>query len=400
MSWTEQIVAVLPTGAGKSLLFMLLCTLPDAGVTVLVVPLVPLYGDMLRRLRELKINYLDSTAVHARDRLVYLLGRLKQTTRQEEPDEGVMLDLFYTSVGKAKERVNNYRKKLQGLIASVKERADESFPDEKILIKVIETLMDENKTVSSLCKKASDFRLTDDARTLVRSARSDQTGLWRYVCHFIGRLGAWLKAARFIFEHAADFADILSSPLTKIVPFEDCGTLRPPPEMWELDTLLSRTLSPTFDVSKDRLDLLFGSGAFAAGSAQLRKCHERGWRLKVHAEASMARFFYKGNRQFVNGERYIGCSKPSCVCCDLYMELLPGTFERRPCHGNAWTQWRLPGLSVPVSKEEIGLLQRRTERLQRDIELEIISASKGHVFTHDSSTDMSSVFARLSLQRQ
>jgi len=59
MSWTEHIVAVLLTGAGKSLLFMLLCTLPNAGVTVLVVPLIPLYGDMLRRLLELKINYLE-----------------------------------------------------------------------------------------------------------------------------------------------------------------------------------------------------------------------------------------------------------------------------------------------------------------------------------------------------
>ncbi|KAK0886314.1 hypothetical protein LTR02_018222, partial [Friedmanniomyces endolithicus] len=59
MSWTEQIVAVLPTGAGKSLLFMLPCTLPDAGVTVLVVPLVSLYGDMLRRVRAMKIDHLE-----------------------------------------------------------------------------------------------------------------------------------------------------------------------------------------------------------------------------------------------------------------------------------------------------------------------------------------------------
>ena len=43
MSWTEQVVAILPTGAGKSLLFMLPCTLPDAGVTILIVPLVSLH---------------------------------------------------------------------------------------------------------------------------------------------------------------------------------------------------------------------------------------------------------------------------------------------------------------------------------------------------------------------
>lgn len=59
MSWTEQVVAILPTGAGNSLLFMLPCTLPDAGITVLVVPLVSLHGDMLRRVRELSIDHLE-----------------------------------------------------------------------------------------------------------------------------------------------------------------------------------------------------------------------------------------------------------------------------------------------------------------------------------------------------
>jgi superfamily II DNA helicase RecQ len=59
MSWTEQVVVILPTGAGKSLLFMLPCTLPDAGITILVVPLVALRGDLLRRLRELRIDHME-----------------------------------------------------------------------------------------------------------------------------------------------------------------------------------------------------------------------------------------------------------------------------------------------------------------------------------------------------
>ena len=59
MSWTEQVVAILPTGAGKSLLFMLPCTLPEAGITILVVPLVSLHVDMLRRVREMNIDHLE-----------------------------------------------------------------------------------------------------------------------------------------------------------------------------------------------------------------------------------------------------------------------------------------------------------------------------------------------------
>jgi superfamily II DNA or RNA helicase len=59
MSWTEHVVVILPTGAGKSLLFMLPCTLAGAGITVLVVPLVALRGDLLRRLRELWIDHIE-----------------------------------------------------------------------------------------------------------------------------------------------------------------------------------------------------------------------------------------------------------------------------------------------------------------------------------------------------
>jgi superfamily II DNA or RNA helicase len=58
MSWTEQVVVVMATGEGKSLLFMLPCVLPDAGVTILVLPLVSLRGDLLRRVRELGIGHL------------------------------------------------------------------------------------------------------------------------------------------------------------------------------------------------------------------------------------------------------------------------------------------------------------------------------------------------------
>jgi superfamily II DNA or RNA helicase len=58
MSWTEQVVVIMATGEGKSLLFMLPCILPDAGVTILVLPLVSLRGDLLRRVRELGIDHL------------------------------------------------------------------------------------------------------------------------------------------------------------------------------------------------------------------------------------------------------------------------------------------------------------------------------------------------------
>ena len=58
MLWTKQVVVIMATGEGKSLLFMLPCILPNAGVTILVLPLVSLQGDLLCRVQELGIDYL------------------------------------------------------------------------------------------------------------------------------------------------------------------------------------------------------------------------------------------------------------------------------------------------------------------------------------------------------
>lgn len=52
----EQVVVTIPTGGGKSLLFQLPCTLPGAGMTILVVPLVALRDDPVRRLQKLRIG--------------------------------------------------------------------------------------------------------------------------------------------------------------------------------------------------------------------------------------------------------------------------------------------------------------------------------------------------------
>jgi hypothetical protein len=56
MSGTEQAVVVLATGGGEEP--ALYAALSDAGLTVLILPLVSLHGDLLRRVRELGINHL------------------------------------------------------------------------------------------------------------------------------------------------------------------------------------------------------------------------------------------------------------------------------------------------------------------------------------------------------
>jgi superfamily II DNA helicase RecQ len=52
----SPVVAVMPTRAGKSLLFMLPAWAEQGGTTVVVVPLVALRGDIVRRCKTLRIS--------------------------------------------------------------------------------------------------------------------------------------------------------------------------------------------------------------------------------------------------------------------------------------------------------------------------------------------------------
>jgi RecQ family ATP-dependent DNA helicase len=55
----SPVVAVMPTGGGKSLLFMLPAWISPRGVTVVVVPLIALRGDMVHRCRLLGISCVE-----------------------------------------------------------------------------------------------------------------------------------------------------------------------------------------------------------------------------------------------------------------------------------------------------------------------------------------------------
>ncbi|KAK6414097.1 hypothetical protein LTR95_017782, partial [Oleoguttula sp. CCFEE 5521] len=81
MSWMEQVIAILTTGAGQSLLFMLPCSLPDAGITILVMPLVALRGDLLRRLQEHRIDHVEWLPGEKRESSLILLTVGAASTR-------------------------------------------------------------------------------------------------------------------------------------------------------------------------------------------------------------------------------------------------------------------------------------------------------------------------------
>jgi hypothetical protein len=69
----SPVVAVIPTGGGKSLLFMLPAFVEQSGTTVIVVPLIALRCDMKRRRQKLGISCVEWESRHPRDAVAVVL---------------------------------------------------------------------------------------------------------------------------------------------------------------------------------------------------------------------------------------------------------------------------------------------------------------------------------------
>lgn len=101
--------------------------------------------------------------------------------------------------------------------------------------------------------------------------------------------------------------------------------------------------------------------------------------LTAHAEVVLLEYVYHNDIRLVDDDRYIGCSKPSCYCCDLYMKYHPGNFVPRPSHGNAYVTWNFPLLATchdpSVYKHTLQVMNQVTQHVRRDVFREIQYAS-------------------------
>jgi superfamily II DNA helicase RecQ len=75
----SPVVAVMPTGAGKSMLFMLPVWAEQGRTTVVVVPLILLRGDMMRQCKELGISCAEWQSRCPPDAAAYLPNQYKAT---------------------------------------------------------------------------------------------------------------------------------------------------------------------------------------------------------------------------------------------------------------------------------------------------------------------------------
>lgn len=233
---------------------------------------------------------------------------------------------------------------------------------------------------------AFQFRRIDSVvRLSERHSGSSEPSPWSDLRHIIGRLGSWEKAVKILIRGGSSCQHLINGFRVQCLDFPPPIRGPIPDSKTTLDSALKRMLPVN---EKDRLEgirEIFSSNRVVNFSSRfLEEFTKDTFKPRIHAEVLVLDWFYHKDLDFVDNYRYVGCSKPSCYCCDLYMRHHPGEFVRRASHGNLWPNWRAPipplddgeaadrhtsrilnAMNVDIRKDALHQIESRSGRRQR-----------------------------------
>lgn len=181
------------------------------------------------------------------------------------------------------------------------------------------------------------------------------------VRHFVGRLAFHAKSVRVLMSAASRLPALFSDP--RIEAVERPPSIVPSPPLRNkvnLDSMAKRMVRNNEALLLDvrarlrALDQLLGIEKILReeyANKNIKPC--------VHAELVLLEHFFQ-NRQHIelyDNDNFIGCSKPSCYCCFLYIREHPGHFVEPATHQKIYLNW-MPPTSIPGVQETDSELAR------------------------------------------
>jgi hypothetical protein len=195
---------------------------------------------------------------------------------------------------------------------------------------------------------------------------------WAQVRHCIGRIGMWHRKAAILTTFSSAFPHILNAATCQHLKLPKATQLPEADVKTHLTGALKRMLPADQQQRATKLhDILTQLRGFDMEGSFLDKFQERKANLRVHAEVFLAEYFCSNGIEYLEGDRYVGCSKASCYCCSLYLRYHPDNLVVRPSHGNVWCTWCPPlmaeGIPGVRAKHNLDLMNKVIAHLRRDV---------------------------------
>jgi hypothetical protein len=199
-----------------------------------------------------------------------------------------------------------------------------------------------------------------------RATSSEQHGNNRSpfaeVRHYVGRLEWHVRAVRIFISAARRLPMLFQGPEIEVVHYERISIL--PPGLRNKTTLqeiANRMISndkPLLLEIQTRLQALDRTSDI---ERYVRiEFDKKNFKPRVHAELMLLEHFYRNRLDFCENDPFIGCSKPACYCCSLYIRSHPGQFVEPSSHQKIYLNWMPPtsNWDVPDSSSEFANHER------------------------------------------
>ena len=246
-----------------------------------------------------------------------------------------------------------------------------------------------------LCCLCSDFPGSIYDQFLLRKNGQNHTSVWSSVRHYIGRLGSWHRAAKLLLRAGSQLPQCFQHVQVKSIENTPITPAPSPDGMTNIHDALRRMIPADQDhVLEELRDCIKQNPFFESVDENFIERY-RVLEPKVHAEMMVLEHFHQNDLDFVDNCRYIGCSKPSCYCCNLYMVHHPAPLLPRPSHGNIWIKWAPPtsiyNTTVATRKYTRDRLDDMIKPIRRALLSQIRSRSARRPRVPDSTTGLSSL---------
>ncbi|KAK0666626.1 hypothetical protein QBC41DRAFT_325447 [Cercophora samala] len=204
--------------------------------------------------------------------------------------------------------------------------------------------------------------LRDKAPPLTDSHSSSPPSPWAETRHAIGRFHSYTLAIRVFLAARRKWPDLFESP--EVIPYPSPPKLPSPLQIKErmcTGKALLHRLTPDAAVHSAYDSLLPQLQALEFDTRLKEAIKDPKSVTTVHAEVTLLSTLRREvlspspGREDAHWDffmedkfgRYIGCSKPTCLLCDMYFAAFPVEVHRRKGHGNFYPKWRVADIEGP-----------------------------------------------------
>lgn len=209
--------------------------------------------------------------------------------------------------------------------------------------------------------------------------------------HCIGRLAHHIRASQQLLEDSYRLAGLFESYHVLPTPIMR-GVIRPEQDsQTTLDAILKRMLAEKDDRYVELQEALSTMDQKFHIFDRIVGYHEsKTWRPQVHAEIHVLEHFFKQTLSYVDNDRYIGCSKPACLCCKLYIRYHPARCVEPESHQKVYTNWSPPNLEAagqdPLFAQQRDIMIEITHRIRENVIEQLYQRSISQKRRNDSLT--------------